>query len=155
MEKMRLISRQRDRMQRRASEKRRRDHAASNCYPSESAGAQSGTAARFPLNNRCDVGEIRAWLAYEGKSLPLAYWRTSTGLEVDLVIGDLDLAIDFKASHKVDERDLKGLRALMEGQKVRQAAVVSQDSYIRRLPGNVTVYPWQRFCEKLWAGDLL
>jgi len=37
------------------------------------------------------IEEIRAYLAYEEKFLPLAYWRTSTGLEVDLVIGDLDL----------------------------------------------------------------
>ena len=98
------------------------------------------------------IEEIRAYLAYEEKFLPLAYWRTSTGLEVDLVIGDLDLAIEFKASRQADERDLKGLRALMEDQKVREAVLVSQDSIIRKLSGGITVYPWQRFCEKLWAG---
>jgi predicted AAA+ superfamily ATPase len=101
------------------------------------------------------IEEIRAWMAYREQFLPLAYWRTSTGLEVDLIIGDLQLAVEFKASRKVDERDIKGLRALMEDQKVRQAAIVSQDSTIRRLNGNITVYPWQKFCEKLWAGDML
>jgi uncharacterized protein len=100
------------------------------------------------------IEEIRAWISYKEKFLPLAYWRTSTGLEVDLIIGDLQLAVEFKATRKVDERDLKGLRALMEDQKVRQAVVVSQDSAIRRLHGDITVYPWQKFCEKLWAGDL-
>ena len=98
------------------------------------------------------IEEIRAYLAYEEKFLPLAYWRTSTGLEVDLVIGDLDLAIEFKASRQADERDLKGLRALMEDQKVREAVLVSQDSIIRKLSGGITVYPWRKFCEKLWAG---
>ena len=98
------------------------------------------------------IEEIRAYLAYKEKFLPLAYWRTSTGLEVDLVIGDLDLAIEFKASRQADERDLKGLRALMEDQKVREAVLVSQDSIIRKLSGGITVYPWQKFCEKLWAG---
>ena len=73
-------------------------------------------------------------------------------MEVDLVIGDLDLAIEVKASRQADERDLKGLRALMGDQKVREAVLVSQDSVIRKLSGGVTVYPWQRFCEKLWAG---
>lgn len=101
------------------------------------------------------IEEIRAWLSYREKFLPLAYWRTSTGLEVDLVIGDLQLAVEFKASRKVDERDLKGLRALMEDQKVQRAVVVSQDPAIRKLQGNIIVYPWQKFCEKLWAGDLL
>ena len=40
----------------------------------------------------------------------------------------------------------------MEDQKVREAVLVSQDSIIRKLSGGITVYPWQRFCEKLWAG---
>jgi len=101
------------------------------------------------------IEEIRAWMAYTEQFPPLAYWRTSTGLEVDLIIGDLQLAIEFKASRKVDERDTKGLRALMEDQKVRCAAIVSLDSAIRKLDGNITVYPWQKFCEKLWTGDLL
>jgi predicted AAA+ superfamily ATPase len=101
------------------------------------------------------IEEIRAWTSYTENFLPLTYWRTSTGLEVDLIVGNLQLAIEFKAARKVDERDIKGLRALMEDQKVRQAAVVSQDSTIRKLPGDIMVYPWQKFCEKLWAGDLL
>jgi predicted AAA+ superfamily ATPase len=101
------------------------------------------------------IEEIRAWMSYKERFFPLTYWRTSTGLEVDLIIGDLQLAIEFKASHKVDERNLKGLRALMEDQKVRQAVIVSQDPTIRKLEGGITVYPWQKFCERLWAGDLL
>ncbi len=43
----------------------------------------------------------------------------------------------------------------MEDQKVRRAAVVSLDSVIRKLSGGITVYPWQKFCEKLWSGDIL
>ena len=35
--------------------------------------------------------------------------------------------------------------------RVREAVLVSQDSIIRKLSGGITVYPWQRFCEKLWA----
>lgn len=100
------------------------------------------------------IEEVRAWMAYKEKHLPLSYWRTSTGLEVDLIVGDLQLAVEFKASRKADERDIKGLRALIEDQKVARAAIVSLDSTVRRLPQEITVYPWQNFCEKLWAGDL-
>jgi predicted AAA+ superfamily ATPase len=101
------------------------------------------------------IEEIRAWTVYAEKFLPFPYWRTSTGLEVDLIIGDLQVAVEFKAARKVDARDLKGLCALMEDQKVRRAVVVSLDPTIRKLEGGITVYPWQKFCEKLWAGDLL
>lgn len=96
------------------------------------------------------IEEIRAFLSYREKSHPLAYWRTSTGLEVDLIVGQLDLAVEFKASQQVDERHLKGLRALMADQTVREAIVVSQDAAVRELSGGVTVYPWREFCNKLW-----
>jgi len=32
-------------------------------------------------------------------------------------------------------------------QKVRQAVVVSKESAIRKLQGNIIVCPWQKFCE--------
>lgn len=97
------------------------------------------------------IEEIRAFLSYREKHYPLSYWRTSTGLEVDLIVGQLDLAVEFKASRQVDERHIKGLRALMSDQAVREAIVVSQDTSIRELSGGVTVYPWREFCSKLWG----
>jgi hypothetical protein len=69
--------------------------------------------------------------------------------------GDLDLAVEFRASHRTDKHDLKGVRAPMEDQEVRQAAVVCLDTAIRSLPGNIMVYPRQKSCDKLQAGGLL
>jgi predicted AAA+ superfamily ATPase len=60
------------------------------------------------------IEELRAYLNYTERYLPLSYWRTSTGLEVDLIVGDLDLAIECKAVPAVDERHTKSLRALMK-----------------------------------------
>lgn len=99
--------------------------------------------------------EVRAYLAYTEQYLPLSFWRTSTGLEVDVIVGDLDLAIECKTTASVDERHTKGLRALLEEQRVKKAMVVSLDPVPRQLTGEIMVYPWQIFCQKLWAGDLL
>lgn len=99
------------------------------------------------------IEEIRAYLNYRERYLPLSYWRTSTGLEVDLIAGDLDLAIECKAVPAVDERHTKGLRALIEDQRVRQAIVVSLDRAPRQLIDGIIVYPWQMFCQKLWADE--
>jgi predicted AAA+ superfamily ATPase len=98
------------------------------------------------------IQEIRAYLAYREKDLPLAYWRTSTGLEVDLIVGGLDLAVEVKAKAGVDGRDAKGLRALMEDQRVGRAILVSLDAEPRVLDGGVEVWPWHLFCRRLWAG---
>jgi predicted AAA+ superfamily ATPase len=101
------------------------------------------------------IEDVRARLAYAEKHLPLTYWRTSTGLEVDLVIGDLDLAIEFKARRGVGERDAQGLRALCEDQRVRRAMLVSLDTQRRRLANGIEVWPWLDFCEALAAGEWL
>ena len=58
------------------------------------------------------IEEIRAYLSYTEKILSLSYWKTRTGLEVDLIVGDLDLAIEFKATENIKQNHLKGLRAL-------------------------------------------
>jgi uncharacterized protein len=101
------------------------------------------------------IEEIRAFLSYREKNLPLYFWRTSTGLEVDLLIGDLDLAIEFKAAPQVDERHLNGLRALKYDQKVGRVIVVSLDKKPRKTETGVEIFPWQEFLEALWAGSII
>ncbi len=101
------------------------------------------------------IEEMRAYLSYRERHLPLAYWRTSTGLEVDLIVGNLDLAVEFKASAGVGERHVQGLRALCEDQKVKRAVIVSLDERPRMLDGGIEVWPWHLFCEGLWAGELV
>lgn len=97
------------------------------------------------------INEVRAYLNYTDKHLPLYFWRTSTGQEVDLIIGNLELCVEFKSSTFVREQDLKGLIALCNDQTVKHAIVVSQDSQMRKI-GNITIMPWQLFCDALWKG---
>jgi hypothetical protein len=85
----------------------------------------------------------------------MSFWRTSTGLEVDPIVGDLDLAIECKTTTAADERHTKGLCALREDQRVKKAMVVSLDPTPRQLSDGIMIYPWQTSCQKLWAGDLL
>jgi predicted AAA+ superfamily ATPase len=83
--------------------------------------------------------------------LSLAYWRTSTGLEVDLIVGKLELAIEIKASAKVG--DARGLRALAEDQQLKRGVIVCLGDQPRRLADGIDIWPWQLFCQRLWAGE--
>jgi predicted AAA+ superfamily ATPase len=85
----------------------------------------------------------------------MAFWRTSTGYEVDLVLGSLDVAIEFKARAGVDGRDARGLRALRKDQRVRRALIVSLDARRRDLEDGIEVWPWAQFCHALWAGEII
>lgn len=84
--------------------------------------------------------------------MPLSYWRTSTGLEVDLIVGQLDLAIEIKASAKVGDSDARGLRALADDQKLKRGVIVGFGDHPRRLADGIEIWPWHLFCQRLWAG---
>lgn len=100
------------------------------------------------------IQELRAYLSYREKYLPLSFWRTHTGAEVDIIVGDMDLAIECKSTTQVKPDHLKGLRTLMDEQPVKKAFLVSCETTPRKV-GNIMILPWQLFCQKLWAGELV
>ncbi len=99
------------------------------------------------------VLEVRAFLSCLRRSEPLQYWRSTSGFEVDIVIGDR-IAVEIKSSDLVSERDLKGLRALREEGLIEQYCVVSRDPNPRILDG-IAVLPWAEFLSRLWNGELV
>ncbi len=95
--------------------------------------------------------EIQSYLSYRRIRLDLFYWRSTSGFEVDCIIGK-KLALEIKSTAMVDSKHLKGLQALEDEGLVENLAVVSLDPNIRKIK-NITVYPWQIFLKKLWADE--
>lgn len=81
---------------------------------------------------------------------PLSYWRSTSGFEVDFVIGD-HTAVEVKAKENVSPTDLKSLRALAEERKLKRYLCVSLEKRQRQV-GGITVLPVREFLETLWAG---
>ena len=86
----------------------------------------------------------------------LCYWRTTSQLEVDFIVGDR-LAIEVKASSLVQDKHLKGLRALKEEKikTMKQFIVVSCDTTKRITEDGIEIYPWRQFLEELWKDKVL
>ncbi len=101
------------------------------------------------------INEVRAYLSYEGRDDPVAFWRTSSGFEVDLVVGDLALAMEAKSSRDVRGDDLRGMRALMQEHAIGRAVVVCRGESARRTEDGIDILPWREFCGRLWAGDMV
>lgn len=80
---------------------------------------------------------------------PLSYWRSTSGFEVDFVIGD-HTAVEVKAKENVSQTDLKSLRALAEERKLKRYLCVSLEKR-RRQVGGITVLPVREFLEILWG----
>ena len=99
--------------------------------------------------------ELLAFRSYRERDLPIRYWRTKSGLEVDFVLGrEPELAIEVKGTGRVRPDDLKGIRAFTEEHRPRRAVVVSNDP-APRLAGEVEVLPWRVFLERLWGDELV
>ena len=98
--------------------------------------------------------ELKAYQAYRNPELDIRYWRTSTGFEVDFILGDMNVAIEVKGSHRVHSTHTRGLRALLEEHTVKRAVIVSLEKQSRKLDSAIEVLPWQVFLETLWSGEL-
>jgi len=97
------------------------------------------------------IQEIIAYLGYHNSYEALTYWHTYGGLEVDAVIGDGRVAIEFKSSSAVQNKHLKGLKAFKEEHPQARLIIVSLDP-APRLMGDVEVMPYRTFLQQLWAG---
>jgi predicted AAA+ superfamily ATPase len=82
---------------------------------------------------------------------PLAHWRSTSGFEVDFILGD-HTAVEVKAKTNVSAQDLKSLRALAEEQRLKRYLCVSLEPRTRRI-GDLTVLPYRAFLGALWAGE--
>ena len=82
---------------------------------------------------------------------PLAYWRSTSGFEVDFLLGD-HTAIELKAKVNVSDNDMRSLRALAEEGRFKRLLCVSLEPTPRRV-GAVRVLPLSHFLEALWAGE--
>ena len=74
----------------------------------------------------------------------LYYWRTLSGLEVDLIIQTPKqlIPIEIKAAKNIRLADLSGLKAFLDEHRIKQGYVISLDEKPYRLDRNITVVPW-------------
>ncbi len=98
--------------------------------------------------------ELKAYQAYRNPELDIRYWRTSSGFEVDFILGDMNVAIEVKGSQKIHSGHTKSLRALQEEHSIGKAIIVSLEKQPRRLDSSIEVLPWRVFLEALWSGGL-
>jgi predicted AAA+ superfamily ATPase len=100
------------------------------------------------------INEIRAYAEYGRRDIPLSFWRTASGFEVDAIIADMDLALEFKSAKRVSVADCSGLRALMSERAVGRAVIVARVERPGKTEDGIEIMPWADFCARLWNGNL-
>lgn len=100
------------------------------------------------------VMEVVKAFAARGKNIPLWFWRTAWGAEVDLLI-ERDgrfTAIECKHAEVVDESGLKGLKAFADaygGESLHARYIASRTSRAYPLTGEITAIPGSEIADYL------
>lgn len=116
-------------------------------------GAEAGKAFEHYI-----LMELVAYAGIMRKNFPIKFWRTKTGLEVDFILGDGEVALEVKISDMVRKSDLNGLIAFQEEHRPKKALVVSLVPRARKLLVNnneIEIIPWKKFLQQLWRGEVI
>ncbi|MGB5218758.1 MAG: ATP-binding protein [Smithella sp.] len=93
--------------------------------------------------------ELSSWSDYVSGE-PLSFWRSTSGFEVDFIIGD-HTAVEVKAKETVSAQDIKSLRALREEKKLKHFVCVCMEKRSREVDG-IKILPYTEFLTFLWEG---
>ncbi len=100
--------------------------------------------------------ELTCWLEYNQRSETLAFWRLTTGVEVDFIVGHMKCAIEAKASDRIRADHLKGLREVKnEYPTVGRRIVVSLEEHSRTLEDGIVILSVADFIDELWKGKII
>lgn len=98
--------------------------------------------------------EVIAHRSYHEAEYAIQFWRTKTGLEVDFILGNGEVAIEVKGTNRVDGRDLRSLHTFVDEYSPRQAIIVCNESK-ERVVGDIRITPWRVFLRNLWEGKIM
>lgn len=99
--------------------------------------------------------ELCAYREYRDRQWDLSYWRLASGIEVDFVVGNADVAIEVKSTSRVGTHHLTGLQAIREDHaRVRRRILVSLETRRRVTKDGIEILPVVQFLNDLWRGDI-
>lgn len=99
--------------------------------------------------------ELSAHNAYKERFATLSYWRLTSGVEVDFIVNDMEVAVEAKATAKITSDHLKNLRSLVKDHpEVKQRIVVCLENRSRKTEDGILLLSPSEFCQRLAAGEL-
>lgn len=104
------------------------------------------------------INEIRAYVHYKELEYPLHFWRSQSGVEVDIFLETSKgyLAVELKANAMWGKRFNRGLNRLSEELGKDKVTCIGVFMGERELTmGNVSVYPALNFLKRLWSGEII
>ena len=98
--------------------------------------------------------EILAHRSYKDLGYDVNFWRLKSGLEVDFVLGRGEVAIEVKGGSRIDNADLRPMKAFIQEYRPKKAFVVCNELH-PRVHEEIHILPWRDFLKMLWSGEVI
>lgn len=117
----------------------------------------AGTPEFGDLFEQFVVSEVRAFLSYNNKRTELFYWRSTSKMEVDLILKNDDKlwAIEIKAKNNITSRDYRGMEAFCEDFPKTKKIVVFLEGRHHLNEDKIEFIPVIKFLKMLWADEFM
>lgn len=99
-------------------------------------------------------------LSVHVRSIPapydISYWRLSSGIEVDFILGDAETAIEAKGKSHIQSRDTRHLEQFRaEYPETKNLLLVCLESRARVTSSGIRILPYGDFVKALWRGEFV
>lgn len=98
--------------------------------------------------------ELIAYNSYNELDFDINFWRTKSGLEVDFILGNGEIAVEVKGSGRIDKRDLYPLNAFLNEFPSTRAFIVCNEK-TERIVDQIRIIPYRQFLSDLWEGKII
>ena len=98
--------------------------------------------------------EIMAHRSYTELGYEVNFWRTKAGQEVDFILGRGQVALEVKGASRIDNADLRHLKAFIQEHRPKKALLVCNER-APRMVESIHVLPWREFLSMLWEGTII
>lgn len=97
--------------------------------------------------------ELSVHSRYSELFYDISYWRLSSGIECDFILGPGKIAIEAKGKHRVTSSDMRGLLNFKKDfPNANWLVVVCLEKRMRKTKDNILIVPHQEFTKLLWEG---
>ncbi len=96
--------------------------------------------------------ELLAYRSYSEQDFDIEFWRTKTGVEVDFILGNNQMALEVKGKSQITLKDLRPIRSFKEEFQPINAIIVCNEP-AERIVGGIHVVPYRLFLSRLWEGN--